>query len=47
MIFCNTWVIIKTQETRDKIQVKAFWVVTPCRWRQQGPPKCWYPTATL
>jgi len=20
--------------------------VSPWRWRQQGPPKCWYPTAT-
>jgi len=28
------------------------WFVRPCdvvgwRWRQQGPPKRWYPTATL
>jgi hypothetical protein len=28
-----------------------FQVVTPCsvvvKWRQHGPPKCWYPTTTL
>jgi len=30
------------------IQVLIFWVMTPwsfpCRWRQNGPPKLWYPT---
>jgi len=32
-----------------KIQVVAFWIITPCSVvvgcgeRQQGPPKCWYP----
>jgi hypothetical protein len=30
-----------------KIQVEVFWVVTPRRWRQQGPSKCWYPTIIL
>jgi len=25
-----------------KVQVAVFWVVTPYRWRQQGPPKHWY-----
>jgi len=28
-----------------KIQAILFWVVTLCIWRQQGPPKHWYPTA--
>jgi len=23
------------------------WVVTPWRWRQQGPPKLWYPTTPV
>jgi len=43
---------------RRKIQVRVFWVVTPCnvvggyhrsplRWRQRCPPKRWYPTAIL
>jgi len=30
-----------------KVQVEVFWLVTPRRWRQQGPPKRWYPTTTL
>jgi hypothetical protein len=33
------------------IQVLIFWVMTPwsfpCRWRQNGPPKLWYPTTKL
>jgi len=30
------------------IHVMAFWVMTPgWRWRQHGPPKCWYPTTSL
>jgi len=29
-----------------KSEVEVFWVV-PWRWRQQGPPKCWYPITTL
>jgi hypothetical protein len=28
-------------------QVEVFWVVTPWRRRQHGPPKRWHPTTTL
>jgi len=28
-------------------QVEIFWIVSPYRWRQHGPPKRWYPTTIL
>jgi len=31
----------------QKILIKVFWVVTPQRWRQHGPLKCWYPATAL
>jgi len=38
---------MKKKNTRLNYVQVELWIVTPWRWRQQGPPKSWYPITTL
>lgn len=42
------YVIVNSKVSTLHVMMKVFVHTSlPCRWRQTGPPKLWYPTALL